>query len=221
MEEVEGLVGSSFLWILKTLWCPIVRRFRRSLKQSRPECELSRSAKENESLRRTYSLIIRYNYSLITAWCLWIPSSLLMCLKFLCACHPLICVATFFSVWWNVCFRLIPSFILPAVSNILLFCLPSCSVPSLPLEPRTTAAAAAIVVIIIIMTLFLICIVHHVSWKEPGSSVGIVSDYILDGRVSILDRGRGFFSSSLCASRPTLGPIPPLYSGYRGLIPWG
>jgi hypothetical protein len=28
---------------------------------------------------------------------------------------------------------------------------------------------------------------------EPGSSVSIVSDYGLDGRVSIPDRGRGFF----------------------------
>jgi hypothetical protein len=45
---------------------------------------------------------------------------------------------------------------------------------------------------------------------EPGNSVSIVSDYGLDERGSIPDRGRGFFSLA-SASRPALGPThPPL-----------
>jgi hypothetical protein len=42
----------------------------------------------------------------------------------------------------------------------------------------------------------------------PGSSVSTVSDYGLDGRGSIPDRGRGSFPLP-SASRPALGPTQP------------
>jgi hypothetical protein len=46
------------------------------------------------------------------------------------------------------------------------------------------------------------------SHRSRGSSVGTVSDYGLDGRGSIRNRGRGFFPLP-SASRPDLGPTQP------------
>jgi hypothetical protein len=62
-----------------------------------------------------------------------------------------------------------------------------------------------------------ICILQH---GEPGGSVGAVSDYGLDGRGSIPDRGRGFFLLPLRPDR-LWGAPSILYSGYRGLFPRG
>jgi hypothetical protein len=55
---------------------------------------------------------------------------------------------------------------------------------------------------------------------EPGSSGSIVSDYGLDDRGSIPDRGRGFFFLPL---RPDRLWAPPslLSSGNRGPFPGG
>jgi hypothetical protein len=44
--------------------------------------------------------------------------------------------------------------------------------------------------------------------REPGSLVSVVSDYGLDGRGSIPDRGRRIFPLT-SASRPALGPTQP------------
>jgi hypothetical protein len=48
---------------------------------------------------------------------------------------------------------------------------------------------------------------YFFKWSR-GSSVSVVSDYGLDDRGSIPDRGRGFFSLAF-ASRPALGPTQP------------
>jgi hypothetical protein len=55
---------------------------------------------------------------------------------------------------------------------------------------------------------------------EPGSSVSIVSDYGLDDRGSIPDRGRGFLLYPLRPDR-LWGPPSLLYNGYRGSFPLG
>jgi hypothetical protein len=51
-------------------------------------------------------------------------------------------------------------------------------------------------------------------------SVSIVSDYGLDDRGSIPDRGSGFFLKPLHPDR-LLGPPSLLYNGYRGSFPRG
>jgi hypothetical protein len=56
-----------------------------------------------------------------------------------------------------------------------------------------------------------------VSW---GSSVSTVSDYGLDGRGSIPDRGRGFFPLT-SASRPALGPTQPHVHWVLGALSLG
>jgi hypothetical protein len=53
-----------------------------------------------------------------------------------------------------------------------------------------------------------------------GSSVSTMSDYGLDGRDSIRDRGREFFFYSLIPDR-LWGPPTLLCNGYRGLLPPG
>jgi hypothetical protein len=60
------------------------------------------------------------------------------------------------------------------------------------------------------------CWVNKQRTREPGSSVGTVSDYELDGRGSIPDRDRGFFLSPLRPDR-LWGPPSLLYNGCRGL----
>jgi hypothetical protein len=54
------------------------------------------------------------------------------------------------------------------------------------------------------------CCLSHIwaNLNEPGSSVSTVSNYGLDGRCSIPDRGRGFFPL-ISASRPALEPTQP------------
>jgi hypothetical protein len=55
---------------------------------------------------------------------------------------------------------------------------------------------------------------------EPGGSVTIVSDYGLEGRGSISDRGRGF-SSNLCVQTGS-GAHPASYTvGTAGFFPGG
>jgi hypothetical protein len=54
--------------------------------------------------------------------------------------------------------------------------------------------------------------------RSRGSSVSIVSDYGLDDRHSILDRGGGFFLSPLLPDR-LWGPPSLLYNGYRWSFP--
>jgi hypothetical protein len=60
----------------------------------------------------------------------------------------------------------------------------------------------------------------HTRRRSQGSSFSIGSDYGLDGRGSIADRGRGFFFSSLHPDN-LWGPPSPLYNGYWGLFPRG
>jgi hypothetical protein len=55
---------------------------------------------------------------------------------------------------------------------------------------------------------------------SQGSSVSIVSDYGLDDRGSILDRGRGFFFYPIRPDR-LWGPPSLLSNGYRGVISLG
>jgi len=52
--------------------------------------------------------------------------------------------------------------------------------------------------------------VHTTSICELGSSVGIATDYGLDGP-GLNPGGDKIF----CPSRPTLGPTQPLYNGYQ------
>jgi hypothetical protein len=54
-------------------------------------------------------------------------------------------------------------------------------------------------------------------FRSRGSSVSIVSDYGLDDRDSIPDRGRGFFFF-VSASRPALGPTQPPIQWVPGVL---
>jgi hypothetical protein len=56
--------------------------------------------------------------------------------------------------------------------------------------------------------------------RSRGSSVSIVTDYGLDDRGSIPDRGRGFLFQSLRPDR-LWGPPSLLSNGYRGPFPRG
>jgi hypothetical protein len=53
-------------------------------------------------------------------------------------------------------------------------------------------------------------------FMSRGSSVSIVSDYGLDDRGSIPDRGRGFFLPLAFRPDRLWGPPSLLYNGYRG-----
>jgi hypothetical protein len=57
--------------------------------------------------------------------------------------------------------------------------------------------------------------VHHVVWSR-GSSGSIMSDYVLDDRGSMPDRGKGFFLAP--ASRPVLGPTQPPIQWVPGVL---
>jgi hypothetical protein len=60
--------------------------------------------------------------------------------------------------------------------------------------------------------------VYKLHWSL-GSSVSIVSDYRLDDRDSIPDRGRGFFSS-LCVQSSSGAHPASCTMGTGGLFPW-
>jgi hypothetical protein len=64
------------------------------------------------------------------------------------------------------------------------------------------------------------CMILYLLIGSRGSSVSTVSDYELDDRGSIPDRGRGFFFQLLRPDR-LWGPPSLLPNGYRGSFPRG
>jgi hypothetical protein len=60
---------------------------------------------------------------------------------------------------------------------------------------------------------------YHPNYRSQGSSVSIVSDYVLDDRGSISNWQRIFPLAFV--SRPALGPTQPPVQGYWGSFPQG
>jgi hypothetical protein len=55
---------------------------------------------------------------------------------------------------------------------------------------------------------------------STGSSVGVVVALWVERSVFDSRQEQGIFLN-FTASRPAVGPTQPLYSGYRGFLPWG